>query len=202
MGQHMRPLFELIIEESRRKASWDDESCKRSSHHEEEAHAAAGPNFNHNIVAKRLPSKKAKVRWLPRRGKKAAVVQDMRSDDDTSCGGVSRSPTKCSSEYESAADSFSWSGYGTLMSMSIEELQGDVGLPCLQDDGERYLEVAMAMDMMELCIAQVRAKRNAALAQVVELRFALDSMRNRLHQVEQYCLQLNYQLFMKHTGRP
>ncbi|MCO5606089.1 hypothetical protein L7F22_060276 [Adiantum nelumboides] len=59
---------------------------------------------------------------------------------------------------------------------------------------EKELEVAMAMDLMELKVLQANTKRDAAMAEVLELRLAMDSMAKKLVEVERHCESLKYQL--------
>lgn len=59
---------------------------------------------------------------------------------------------------------------------------------------EKELEVAMAMDLMELKVLQANTKRDAALAEVLELRLAMDSMAKKLAEVERHCESLKSQL--------
>ncbi|MCO5608267.1 hypothetical protein L7F22_062473 [Adiantum nelumboides] len=59
---------------------------------------------------------------------------------------------------------------------------------------EKELEVAMAMDLMELKVLQANTKRDAAMAEVLELRLAMDSMAKKLVEVERHCESLKSQL--------
>ncbi|KAI5074080.1 hypothetical protein GOP47_0010041 [Adiantum capillus-veneris] len=59
---------------------------------------------------------------------------------------------------------------------------------------EKELEVAMAMDLMELKVLQANTKRDAAMAEVLELRLSMDSMAKKLVDVERHCESLKTQL--------
>eukprot|EP00250_Pteridium_aquilinum_P021291 c25083_g1_i1 orf=124-2937(+) len=64
----------------------------------------------------------------------------------------------------------------------------------INTEAEKELEVAMAMDLMELKVLQANTKRDAAAAEVLELRLAMDSMAKKLVEVERHCVSLKTQL--------
>ncbi|MCO5558856.1 hypothetical protein L7F22_012445 [Adiantum nelumboides] len=60
---------------------------------------------------------------------------------------------------------------------------------------EKELEVAMAMDLMKLKVLQANTKQDAAMAEVLELRLAMDSaMAKKLVELERHCESLKSQL--------
>ncbi|KAH7287939.1 hypothetical protein KP509_31G004100 [Ceratopteris richardii] len=61
-------------------------------------------------------------------------------------------------------------------------------------EAEKQLQMAMAMDLMELKVLQANTKRDAAMAEVLELRLAMDSMAKKLVEVEKHCEGLRTQL--------
>lgn len=61
-------------------------------------------------------------------------------------------------------------------------------------EAEKELEVAMAMDLMELKVLQANTKRDAAMAEVLELRLAMDTMAQKLVEAERSCEELRIQL--------
>ncbi|KAH7373533.1 hypothetical protein KP509_17G060900 [Ceratopteris richardii] len=204
---HNRPLFELIVEETRRRA-WNE------GYGEQEGVV----NLGHSPIKGR---KKGRVgRWLRSKnfsareatlGQEVAAPPPATASPTATAASISTAVTttttvsattssKCSTEFESALDSLcaSWPSplHHDILNMGAHELDRPA-LPCLEGDGHRYLEVAAALDMMELYITQARSERDMALSQALDLRFAMDAMRNKLQQVEQYCLHLNTQLFMQ-----
>ncbi|MCO5612990.1 hypothetical protein L7F22_067263 [Adiantum nelumboides] len=218
MGHEYRPLFELIIEESRRQA-WESESgrsiaCPDVASHPPLAPAPqqhaeiADPHTKKQPKKKKRPSFLVVGRWLTRQrpclhSPKPILTNKPISTPISSSSSISPSPTL----YESAHDSTSSTSchHSSLNMPSSSDSVDDLhclSLSCLQDDGDTYLALAVALDMMQLSASQACVDRDTALAQAADLSFLIDTICSRLHQVEQHCLHLNYQLLMNTTSAP
>lgn len=82
-------------------------------------------------------------------------------------------------------------------SSSLKEHQSSSSHVCsslINAEAEKELEMAMAMDLMELKVLQANTKRDAAMAEMLELRLAMESMGKKLAQVERHCMDVKSQL--------
>ncbi|KAH7301762.1 hypothetical protein KP509_23G041300 [Ceratopteris richardii] len=60
--------------------------------------------------------------------------------------------------------------------LNSEEDGGRLVLPCLQGKGDRYLEIAVILDMMQLCLDQSRKQREDLHVRASRIRLAMEMM--------------------------